>query len=275
MSSIMPDPPAAIAFSEREQVRHRAERYVYVIEFSSGIVKVGQSGRPQARVREHEKAAAMHGHTILRRWVSAPHTGCDANEKLLIAFAAERWPASSGREAFTDAHYDEIVEFAAGLQYERLSEAELDARLAHAASVGVAWEKAAKHRRTNWAEAAQHRQDALGMEELTEQVKLIASLANDENRWAACDAMYDALKKVVALDGAPWAAEDPTAAERYLVARGCPLGRATEKAAEFELNFRALFALEYGREAHSFEEIARFCDRTTSDPTQLDLGGAA
>lgn len=264
MAPSMNDQPDDRASERRGQIRRSLERYVYVIEFSSGTVKVGQTANPRARLGEHDNAAQAHGHTIQRSWVSAPHTAYKENEGALIAFGAERWPNAVGREAFTDADYEVIVEFALGLQYERLSEGDMVALLTRAETVQAEWDKGRQHRLATTEMAA-----------LQEKVELLAPLVNDENRWAACDSFFEILKKAIELEPAPWGHEDPTAAERYLTTRGATSSHARATAAEFELNFRALFALKYRREAKSFEEIARFCDSVTAGPAQLDLGGAA
>jgi hypothetical protein len=249
---------------ERENIRTSLERYVYVLEFSSGTVKVGQTGNPANRFKEHGNAAAAHGHTITRTWVSAPHIEFRENETALISFCADRWAAASGREAFEGAALDAIVEYAQGLPYTRVTESELDARQASYRSIGAELDAAREHRLV---------MARLG--ELGERADLVGSLVNDENRWAACDAIYALAKEGVSLTPAPWAAEDPTAAERYLTARGTRPELAAKNAAEFELNFRTLFLIEYRREPISFEEIARFCDTVTADPTPLGLGEAS
>ncbi|WP_045562338.1 GIY-YIG nuclease family protein [Streptomyces sp. FxanaA7] len=249
---------------ERENIRTSLERHVYVLAFTSGTVKVGQTRNPVNRFKEHGKAAEAHGHTITRSWASTPHIEFRENESALIGFCSDRWGAASGREAFRGADFDAVVEYAQGLPYSRVAEAELDARQTRYGKIGAELDADREHRLV---------MARLG--ELGERAELVGSLANDENRWAACDAIYALAKEGVSLTPAPWATEDPTAAERYLSARGTKPELARRNAAEFELSFRTLFLIEHHREPISFEEIARFCDSVTAGPTQLGLGGAA
>lgn len=260
----MSSPSSPESHRHRELIRRELERYVYVIEFTSGTVKVGQTRDARKRVGEHTRAARAHGHTAARTWVSIPHVGFAANEASLIAFCEERWTVAAGREAFESGDFDSVVEYAQGLPYERLSEGRLIARLAER-DAAVAEAEA----------SYDHKVAMAKLEELTGKVRMIAPLVNDENRWAASDSFYGMAKEAVALSPAPWAEEDPTAAERYLLSRGARPELARKNAAEFELNFRTLYAIEYRREAESFEDIARFCDNATAGTTQLGLDGAA
>ncbi|WP_405673128.1 hypothetical protein [Streptomyces sp. NBC_01530] len=248
----------------RELIRRELERYVYVIEFTSGTVKVGQTRDARKRIGQHAAAAQAHGHTVARTWVSIPHVGFAATESSLIAFCEERWVVAAGREAFEAGDFDSVVEYAQGLPYERLPEDRLTARLAER---DAAMAKA---------EASYDHKVAMAkLEELTGKVRLIAPLVNDENRWAASDAFYEMAKEAMALSPAPWGEEDPMAAERYLISRGTRPELARKNAAEFELNFRTLYAIEYLREAESFEDIARFCDNATAGPAQQRFGEAS
>lgn len=249
---------------ERENTRASLERYVYVLEFTSGTVKVGQTRNPVNRFKEHAKAAEAHGHAIVRSWASEPHVEFGENETALISFCAARWTVASGREAFNEADFETVVEYAKGLPFSRVLEAELDSRQEGYRLKGAQLDAALRHR------VVMRRLD-----ELSEKAELIASLANDENRWTACDAAYELTKEVVGLIPAPWAGDDPEAPERYLLARGTAPHLAHKNAAEFELNFRALYLIEYQREAESFDDIAQFCDRVTGSPALRVIGGAA
>jgi hypothetical protein len=110
----------------RERFRADAERYIYVIEFTTGVVKVGQASHKEQRVADHTRTAQKHGTAVARSWVSAEHQEYAQNETALIAFCAERWPLAGGREYFANADYDEVVEYAGGLPMTRLTEADLD-----------------------------------------------------------------------------------------------------------------------------------------------------
>lgn len=249
---------------ERENIRTGLERYVYVLEFTSGVIKVGQTRNPLNRFKEHANAARTHGHAITRSWASLPGIEFHENELALITFCSERWTVTSGREAFDSADFDTIVEYAQGLPCTRVTEVELDARQARYREVGAELHAVREHRLV-----------IARLDELGERAELVGSLVNSHNRWTACDAVYDLAKEGVSLTVSPWASEDPTAAERYLTARGAKPEYARRNAAEFELNFRTLFLIQYRREPNSFEDIARFCDNLTAGPTQLGLDGAA
>lgn len=87
--------------------------YLYVIEFSDGVVKVGQTVRPAERFAEHERDAKKIGCTTRRRWLSFPYMS-SRYEQLLIEFCKVSWPRVQGLEFF-DADFDEVVEFATEL----------------------------------------------------------------------------------------------------------------------------------------------------------------
>lgn len=128
---------------DRAQCQRNAEGFVYVIEFSSRIVKVGRDLRK--RLAEHEKIGRSHGVSISRSWGSELHVRCEDNEVSLIAFCSDRWPVAGGREYFQGADFDAIVSFAKGLPMERLTEADIaaaEARIAAAPSLIGAFEAA-------------------------------------------------------------------------------------------------------------------------------------
>lgn len=112
--------------SWREHFRAGAERYVYVVEFTTGVVKVGRTANQTQRVADHGRAAGKHGAAITRSWVSGPHKEYAQNEVALIAFCAERWPLAGGKEYFANADYHAVVEYARGLPMTHVTEADLD-----------------------------------------------------------------------------------------------------------------------------------------------------
>jgi hypothetical protein len=76
--------------------------FLYVIEFSTGLVKVGRSAQPHARIRSHETSAACHGVRIERQWISEEHSNMEGSESKLI-WSCERGSdgrAVTGREYF-------------------------------------------------------------------------------------------------------------------------------------------------------------------------------
>ncbi len=85
---------------------------LYVVEFSTHVVKVGRSANPTARIEAHRRAAAKFGVSITQTWVSEPHPDSTPREAALIAFARLRYPQSGGDEYFEAADFDAVVEFA-------------------------------------------------------------------------------------------------------------------------------------------------------------------
>lgn len=72
------------------------------------------------------------------------------------------------------------------------------------------------------------------------------------------EAAFDLMVDIESRTPAPWAESDPFVAERYLADRGASPTAATRNAAEFEVSFRALYALSNGRPAETFQDLASF-----------------
>lgn len=92
------------------------ERYVYVLGFSTGSVKVGQSFDPARRIREHRRDAAAFGVVLVSFWVSPAHHNYLDNEVALIdgcAAVSDR----VRREYFTGIKFTAAVKIACGLEY--------------------------------------------------------------------------------------------------------------------------------------------------------------
>lgn len=111
--SILPDQPELILTESRTM---RAAT-VYVIQFSSGVLKVGQTSNPKARLADHAKVARAHGHGVEETLISPPHTNYLANERALITFCSARWSLIAGREYFADADIEEVVRFVETLTF--------------------------------------------------------------------------------------------------------------------------------------------------------------
>lgn len=242
---------SVVSDRDYETYRQKRERYVYVIEFRSGTVKVGQTGDASRRLAEHIKSATIHCDKVTRSWFSEPHLDYRENEGRLLDYCMERWPPVVG-EFFGDADFDEIVGHAQGLPFRRLTEAQIVQAILTSQQHGEA-------ARAELQDRMEVRR-LLGIAEAAvERIDLISSLANDANRWAASEATYEIVKHVISQEPAAWSTKDPTAAERYLASYGAALDVAQRTAPEFELTMRTLYALSNGREADSFDDIARFC----------------
>ncbi|MEV8639240.1 hypothetical protein AB0395_47055 [Streptosporangium sp. NPDC051023] len=110
----------------RDLYRATAERYVYVVEFTTGVVKVGRAGHQTQRIADHGRTAEKHGAAITRSWISTRHKEYAQNEIALIAFCAERWPLAGGKEYFAGADYSEVVRYARTLPMTHITEDDLD-----------------------------------------------------------------------------------------------------------------------------------------------------
>lgn len=108
---------------------HRSRNHcVYVVQFDSGIVKVGQTIRTKTRLWQHGNDARSRADQVTETWMSSGHTNALENERELIAFCKERWHVAFGREFFGGADFGEIVEFAQDcLTYRKVSQEEINA----------------------------------------------------------------------------------------------------------------------------------------------------
>lgn len=89
-----------------------AVRYLYVIQFSDGIVKVGQTRNMRQRYKYHQYWGRRTGRTVTDVDIDLRYGSALPDEKKLIAFCQERWPALEGhREYFVGADFDEVWQF--------------------------------------------------------------------------------------------------------------------------------------------------------------------
>lgn len=84
---------------------------LYVVEFSTGTVKVGRSRTPDQRIENHAGEARKFGVWITRRWVSTAHRSHFASERALIRACAAKGSLITGREYFR-IDFDEAVRLA-------------------------------------------------------------------------------------------------------------------------------------------------------------------
>ena len=81
-------------------LRQLAAGHLYVVEFGSGIVKVGRTAKPEIRLANHSLFAQVHGGRITQSWVSGLHYCSADSERELIDFCLRFGPAVVGREYF-------------------------------------------------------------------------------------------------------------------------------------------------------------------------------
>ncbi len=102
------------------------EGYVYVICFSTGVVKIGRSSEIERRLETHRRDAIARGIRVVHVWASPLHAGAAENERKLIRFAEGRFSRpEAGRECFPHADWIAIVDYAKGLRYRRLTPEEV------------------------------------------------------------------------------------------------------------------------------------------------------
>lgn len=94
----------------------RGEGYLYVVEFSTGTVKVGQTEDPKRRLGTHRAEAGAFGVSVTNYWISPSHLNFRANETRLINRCVEV-SHRSRKEYFHAVTYARAVEFAGALSY--------------------------------------------------------------------------------------------------------------------------------------------------------------
>lgn len=103
--------------------------YAYVLEFSNGIIKVGQTMAPRLRCRQHEIKAQAVGVTVAQTWISPLHRRYDKTEKALISAAASMGRLAQGAEYFVGCDFDTLVKEASTWEFAE-SSPEIRARAA-------------------------------------------------------------------------------------------------------------------------------------------------
>lgn len=101
--------------------RHPSEGHIYVLQFASGVVKVGYTATPQSRITQHAVSAAPHGGVIVAAWLSAPHINAQANETQIISFCRAHNATQIGQEYFTAIDFAKVVGHAESLRFGRFS----------------------------------------------------------------------------------------------------------------------------------------------------------
>jgi hypothetical protein len=230
---------------QRRRVIRQSSGFIYVIEFSTGLIKVGMTKDGDNRLKQHAKAAHQQKSSILDHWISSRHKGYQENEASLISFCLKHYgPPAHGKETFASASFETTVSFAQSLSFPELTEADISALIRR--------EDAALQRGNDEFHAHQVRQ-------LRTEVELINSLANSDNRWQTHDAHFSVAERLMALTPAAWHDENREAVCDYLAVKtGRPADR--ERARQFEISMRALFAMDLKREPMTFAELAAYID---------------
>lgn len=89
------------------------EGFLYILKFSAGGVKVGQTMDLRRRLSEHRRGAEAYGVVITDYWVSPAHANYLDNEIELIGFCDGISATRAKREYFHGIEYRDVVRFAA------------------------------------------------------------------------------------------------------------------------------------------------------------------
>jgi hypothetical protein len=101
--------------------------YVYVLQFSGDILKVGRSVNPKNRLPQHAQMARSFNQRLLKCWVSPPHPTALKNERSLIKFCAQIMDRTTGLgagEYFSGDKFEDVVNFAKTLPCAKLTPTE-------------------------------------------------------------------------------------------------------------------------------------------------------
>lgn len=211
--------------------------HVYVLEFSSGVIKVGLTGNPRQRLDQHAKTAKVHSIAIMRSWFSPRHTDFQGNETKLIDYCTQAFgPPVVGNETFKGDHFEPAKSFAESLDfqvYERPAPPKLD---------------------SGGNELLIYMRGPAALEELWRQAKLVIDLTNDGNRWDANEALFQILKQIAWWTPPPWRESDPDVSLRHLRTISRDPRNEEERAADFELSSRVLFLMSHRRWPDTFQE---------------------
>jgi hypothetical protein len=93
------------------------EGFIYILLFSSGTIKVGQTIDPRQRLTTHRRDAAAYNVTLVRNWFSPPHVNYLTNEEALIEMCRPHGIRVK-REYFQGIRPDLVLDLAASLDYE-------------------------------------------------------------------------------------------------------------------------------------------------------------
>lgn len=98
---------------ERRHLRDMIDDgHVYVVQFGSGVVKVGKTTHPVHRLASHAKYAGIHNGSVRTSWTSERHHGCSETERQLIAFCKKRGIRVFGKEYFRSVDFDVVRDLA-------------------------------------------------------------------------------------------------------------------------------------------------------------------
>ncbi len=87
--------------------------YLYVLQFSNGLIKIGRSANPRSRITTHITTAFAFGAELINAWVSEMHSGYgDSESRLLASIRAEAMGTQVALEYFDGADFSHVVALA-------------------------------------------------------------------------------------------------------------------------------------------------------------------
>jgi predicted GIY-YIG superfamily endonuclease len=87
-------------------------QFLYVIQYDDGLVKVGQTRNMHQRYKFHQYWGRLTGRTVTEVDIGLRYGSALPDERKLIAFCQERWPALEGhREYFIGADFDQVWQY--------------------------------------------------------------------------------------------------------------------------------------------------------------------
>lgn len=86
--------------------------YIYVIEFSNGTIKVGNTTDPASRLGSHASTASAFNITADRVWISSPHATYIRSENRLIEATAHIAGGRRRREYFSGVSFETVRDLA-------------------------------------------------------------------------------------------------------------------------------------------------------------------
>jgi hypothetical protein len=92
--------------------------YVYVVEYTDGLLKVGRTIRPAARIATHKEHGDSFGNAMVRVWMSPPHVNFAANELTLIRAVEKMASVQRRKEYFVGCPFLAAVGLAQQLVYD-------------------------------------------------------------------------------------------------------------------------------------------------------------
>lgn len=93
--------------------------WLYVIEFSDGVVKVGRTTDARQRIKRHGWDAKARGAEICSWWISVLHSNTSETERIMKECCSRHWSLFDGDEYFADADFDMAVTYAMFFRYQR------------------------------------------------------------------------------------------------------------------------------------------------------------